>query len=82
MPFQILSKKQCFQWQRFGMLGNIEALPTQEEVAIFVKENFDIKAVLSADDDLKIYQKAKAYLNQQDVLSAWKVLLASTISKK
>jgi hypothetical protein len=61
------------------MLGNIEALPTQEEVAIFVKENFDIKAVLSADDGLKIHQKAKAYLNQQDVLSAWKVLLANTI---
>jgi flavin reductase (DIM6/NTAB) family NADH-FMN oxidoreductase RutF len=68
-----------FNGNDLGMLGNIEALPTQEEVAIFVKENFDIKAVLSADDELKIYQKAKAYLNQQDALSAWKVLLANTI---
>ena len=77
-----IKKSSVFNGNDLGMLGNIEALPTQEEVAIFVKENFDIKAVLSADDDLKIYQKAKAYLNQQDVLSAWKVLLASTISKK
>lgn len=77
-----IKKSSVFNGNDLGMLGNIEALPTQEEVAIFVKENFDIKAVLSADDDLKIYQKAKVYLNQQDVLSAWKVLLASTISKK
>jgi flavin reductase (DIM6/NTAB) family NADH-FMN oxidoreductase RutF len=68
-----------FNGNDLGMLGNIEALPSQEEVAIFVKENFDIKAVLSADDELKIFQKAKAYLNQQDALSAWKVLLANTI---
>jgi flavin reductase (DIM6/NTAB) family NADH-FMN oxidoreductase RutF len=77
-----IKKSSVFNGNDLGMLGNIEALPTQEEVAIFVKENFDIKAVLSADDELKIHQKAKAYLNQQDVLSAWKVLLANTISKK
>lgn len=77
-----IKKSSVFNGNDLGMLGNIEALPTQEEVAIFVKENFEIKGVLSADDDLKIYQKAKAYLNQQDVLSAWKVLLANTILKK
>jgi len=77
-----IKKSSVFNGNDLGMLGNIEALPTQEEVAIFVKENFEIKGVLSADDALKIHQKAKAYLNQQDVLSAWKVLLANTISKK
>ena len=74
-----IKKSSVFNGNDLGMLGNIEALPTQEEVAIFVKENFEIKGVLSADDALKIHQKAKAYLNQQDVLSAWKVLLANTI---
>jgi uncharacterized protein YerC len=58
------------------MLGNIEALPTEEEIAIFVHENFTVKAVLSADDRLKVNQLAKEYLEKQDILSAWKVLLA------
>ncbi len=58
------------------MLGNIEALPSEEEITIFVHENFAVKGVLSSDDEQKIQLKAKEYLNNQDVLSAWKVLLA------
>jgi hypothetical protein len=65
-----------------GMLGNVQALPTREEVTIFVENNFAVKGVLSADDEKKIHQKAKEYLSQNDVLSAWKVLLANSISKK
>ena len=59
-----------------GKLGNVEALPTQEEITIFVQQNFAVKGVLSSDDDMKIHQKAKEYLNNNDALSAWKVLLA------
>ena len=64
------------------MLGNIEALPTSQEVAIFVEQNFAVKGVLSADDDMKTHLKAKEYLNQNDVLSAWKVLLANSVLKE
>ena len=77
-----IKNSNVFNGNDLGMLGNIEALPTPEEVAIFVKENFDVKGILSGDDDLKIHQKAKAYLKNQDVNSAWKVLLANTISIK
>ncbi len=65
-----------FDGNDLGKLGNIESLPSNEEVSIFVKENFAVKGVLSADDVLKQHQKAKEYLNNDDVLSAWKVLLA------
>ncbi len=65
-----------FDGNDLGKLGNIEALPSNEEVSIFVKENFAVKGVLSSDDVLKQHQKAKEYLNNDDVLSAWKVLLA------
>lgn len=65
-----------FSGNDLGMLGNIEALPSQEEIAIFVQENFTVKAVLSADDRQKVNQLAKEYLEKQDILSAWKVLLA------
>lgn len=77
-----IKKSTIFNGNDLGMLGNVEALPTQEEVTIFVKENFAVKGILSADDDIKIHQKAKEYLNQNDVLSAWKVLLANSVSKK
>lgn len=65
-----------FDGNDLGMLGNIEKLPTKGEINIFVKENFAVKGVLSSDDEQKIHLKAKEYLYNQDVLSAWKVLLA------
>lgn len=65
-----------FDGNDLGKLGNVEALPTQEEITIFVQQNFAVKGVLSSDDALKIHQKAKEYLNNNEVLSAWKVLLA------
>lgn len=71
-----IKKSPVFNGNDLGMLGNIEALPTTEEVAIFVNENFAVKGVLSADDEHKKHQKAKDYIDNNDVLSAWKVLLA------
>lgn len=71
-----IKKSNDFTGNDLGMLGNIEALPTEEEIAIFVQENFAVKAVLSADDQHKVNALAKDYLNNQDILSAWKVLLA------
>jgi flavin reductase (DIM6/NTAB) family NADH-FMN oxidoreductase RutF len=71
-----IKESAVFDGNDLGKLGNVEALPTTEEINIFVKQNFAVKGVLSADDILKQHQKAKEYLNQNDVDSAWKVLLA------
>jgi hypothetical protein len=71
-----------FDGNDLGMLGNIEGLPTTEEVSIFVKQNFAIKAVLSSDDLEKQHLEAKKYLLENDVISAWKVLLAKKIKAK
>jgi flavin reductase (DIM6/NTAB) family NADH-FMN oxidoreductase RutF len=65
-----------FNGNDLGKLGNIEALPTTEEINTFVNKNFAVKGVLSSDDILKKFQKAKDYLDKNDVDSAWKVLLA------
>ncbi|MGV9003044.1 flavin reductase family protein [Flavobacterium sp.] len=65
-----------FDGNDLGKLGNVEALPTQEEITIFVQNNTAVKGALSSDDSNKIHLKAKEYLNNNDVLSAWKVLLA------
>lgn len=68
-----------FDGNDFGKLGNINSLPTNEEIDIFVKQNFAVKGVLSSDDVQKIHWKAKEYLDNNDTLSAWKLLLAKGI---
>lgn len=65
-----------FNGNDLGKLGNVEAIPTEEEIAIFVQSNFTVKAVLSADDEVKKQQLAKDFLDQNDTIGAWKVLLA------
>lgn len=71
-----IKESPIFDGNDLGKLGNIEALPTTEEINIFVKQNFAVKGILSSDDQLKKYKKAKEYLDQNDVDSAWKIVLA------
>ena len=73
---EFIKKSPVFDGNDLGMLGNVEALPSEEEIIIFVNENFAVKVVLSSDDEQKVHLKAKEYLNNQVILSAWKVLLA------
>lgn len=68
-----------FDGNDLGKLGNVEALPTFEEIDIFVKANFAVKGVLSSDDQEKVHLKAKEYLDNNDVISAWKMLLSERI---
>lgn len=67
----------AFSGNDLGMLGNIEQLPSQEEIIKFVSDNFEVKAVLSSDDTDKIYNKAKEFLAKEQVIEAWMLLLAS-----
>lgn len=79
---EFIKKSTVFCGNDFGKLGNIEALPNDEEIAIFVANNIQVKAVLSSTDELKVHQKAKEYLDNNDTLSAWKVLLAKKSYRK
>jgi hypothetical protein len=71
-----IKESSVFNGNDLGKLGNVEALPSEEEITIFVKQNFAVKGVLSADDEVKKHQLAKEYLDKNEVLTAWKVLLA------
>ncbi|WP_396193345.1 flavin reductase family protein [Flavobacterium sp.] len=73
---EFVKESAVFNGNDLGKLGNVEALPTEEEITIFVKQNFGVKGVLSADDEVKKHQLAKEYLDKNKVLTAWKVLLA------
>ena len=59
-----------------GMLGNIEKLPSQEEVRQYVDTNVDLRSILSSGDEALLHARAHELLKNKDVLSAWKVLLA------
>lgn len=71
-----VKESSVFSGNDLGILGNVESLPTEEEISIFVKQNFEVKGVLSADDEVKKHQLAKEYIDKNEVLTAWKVLLA------
>ncbi len=73
---QFVKESSVFDGNDLGKLGNVEALPTEEEITIFVKQSFEVKSVLSADDEIKKNQLAKEYLIKNEVLTAWKVLLS------
>ena len=54
-----------------GMLGNVEGLPSAEDVDKFSRQHPDMMRL----DSIKKHTFAKAFLEKNDVLSAWKVLL-------
>lgn len=54
-----------------GKLGNIEAIPSEEDVNKFAKEH----AQNIEYNKVKKHTFAKAFLEKNDVISAWKVLL-------
>ena len=60
-----------------GMLGNVEEIPSRQEVEEFIASNIEIRSIISADDPKKLHLKAQEFLINADVLSAWKVLLAN-----
>lgn len=73
---EFIKQSTVFDGNDLGKLGNVEALPTSDEIDIFVKENFAVKGVLSSDDQEKVHLKAKEYLDNNEVISAWKMLLS------
>jgi len=59
-----------------GMLGNIEVIPSEDDVNQFVSKNIKVRSILSSSDTNEIHKLAQNYLQNGDIPSAWKVLLA------
>jgi flavin reductase (DIM6/NTAB) family NADH-FMN oxidoreductase RutF len=75
IPLQIRQSK-ILSGNDLGMLGNVDSLPSAQEVQQFLKSNMEARSVLSADDPEQVHKKAKEYLEQNDVNAAWNLLLA------
>ncbi len=54
-----------------GMLGNVDSIPSDEDVDKFAKEH----SKYIGNNSTKKHTFAKAFLEKNDVISAWKVLL-------
>jgi flavin reductase (DIM6/NTAB) family NADH-FMN oxidoreductase RutF len=75
IPLHIRNSK-ILSGNDLGMLGNVEKIPTQEEVDDFVNKNIELRSLISGGERSALEHKAKDYLDRYDVLTAWKVLLA------
>ena len=68
------------------MLGNIESLPSLEEVENYRKDNYTINEILnfsSEDEEARegLHHRAKELLSQGKIESAWKTLLIDKINR-
>lgn len=71
-----IRKNPIFSGNDLGMLGNVENLPTKEEISIFAMEHEEITSHLKSNNKDFKYEKAKEALQQQDAVTAWKILLS------
>lgn len=76
IPLEIRNSK-VLTGNDLGQLGNVERIPSQEEVSAFIEKEASLRALISADDPLLIHRKAKEYLNNNDADSAWKILMVN-----
>ncbi|MCM4159519.1 flavin reductase family protein [Antarcticibacterium flavum] len=60
----------------YGKLGNVEALPTEEEISVFLKEEENAASLLQTGDTEKLHLAAQKYLENNEPAKAWKLLLA------
>lgn len=63
----------------FGKLGNVETLPSREEVQKFLKEETGAAEVVKTGETDRIHKEAQKYLNKEEPAKAWKLLLAKHI---
>ena len=57
-----------------GKLGNVEKVPSEEEISAFLEADKELVSILENRDE--VHQKAKEYLEKEELAKAWKILLA------
>ena len=73
---EYIRKKTIFVGNDFGMLGNIEQLPSETEIKTYITENKIVKDYLDQKNTEQLDKIAQQLLAENKVLDAWKVLLA------
>ena len=71
-----IQKSKILTGNDLGKLGNVENIPTSDEVGIFIDSISEYKDLVLEGDREKIHRKAQKLLEEDKVMKAWKLLQA------
>lgn len=77
IPVEIRSIK-MLTGNDLGLLGNVERIPDKNDIAEFIATNDQIRSIVKKRDSKELPRIIREYLDNNEVLSAWKVLLINT----
>jgi len=77
IPEEIKSLK-MLSGNDLGLLGNIEKIPGKKDIKEFLDANDHIKSIVKNKDSAELLKIIREYLNNNKILSAWKVLLINS----
>jgi len=61
-----------------GLLGNVDRIPDKNELEEFIAANDQIRSIVKNKDATELLKITREYLDNNKILSAWKVLLINT----
>ena len=61
-----------------GLLGNVDRIPDKNEIEEFIASNDQIRSIVKNKDTTELLKITREYLDNNKILSAWKVLLINT----
>ena len=61
-----------------GLLGNIEKIPDKKDIEEFLDANDQIRSIVKNKDSAELLKITREYLDNNKILSAWKVLLINS----
>lgn len=71
-----IKKNSIFTGNDLGKLGNVEKLPNSTQIQEFVNNNKELDHLINTNNKDQIFNISKKYLDNSEVLNAWKSLLA------
>lgn len=77
IPVEIRSIK-MLTGNDLGLLGNVERIPDKNDITEFIATNDQIRSIVKKRDSKELLRIIREYLDNNEVLSAWKVLLINT----
>jgi len=77
IPEEIKSLK-MLSGNDLGLLGNIEKIPDKKDIEEFLDANDQIRSIVKNKDSAELLKITREYLDNNKILSAWKVLLINS----
>jgi flavin reductase (DIM6/NTAB) family NADH-FMN oxidoreductase RutF len=77
IPEEIKSLK-MLSGNDLGLLGNIEKIPDKKDIKEFLNVNDQIRSIVNNKDSAELLKITREYLDNNKILSAWKVLLINS----